>query len=229
MTAPPIDGGAVPYDAIVFDNDGVLTTPTDRERMREAARGAFAAVGVTDPPAEYVADFATGLTAERLETIAADLDVDAPTLWYWRDRESTLVQRAAARAGEKRPYDDVDALAALDRPLGVVSSNQHPTVEFLLEHFGLGEHFDTCYGREATVTSLRRKKPNPHYIRRALADLDADDALYVGDSEHDVTAAENAGMDAVFVRRPHNADLSLSVAPDHVIESLGALGDLAAE
>lgn len=205
-----------------------MTTPTDRERMREAAREAFAAVGVTDPPAVYVDDFAAGPTAERLETVAADLGVDAPTLWYWRDRESTLVQRAAARAGEKRPYDDVDALAALDRPLGIVSSNQHPTVEFLLDHFDLGEHFDTHYGREATVTSLRRKKPNPHYIRRALADLDADDALYVGDSEHDVTAARNAGVDAAFVRRPHNADLSLSVDPDHEIESLGALSDLEA-
>jgi len=218
----------VPYDAIVFDNDGVLTTPTDRERMREAAREAFAAVGVADPPAEYVADFAAGPTAERLETVAADLDVDPATLWYWRDRESTLVQQAAVRAGEKHPYDDVDTLAGLDRPLGIVSSNQHPTVEFLLDHFDLREHFDTHYGREATVTSLRRKKPDPHYIRQALADLDAEDALYVGDSEHDVTAAYNAGMDAAFLRRPHNADLSLSVAPEHEIEGLGALADLLA-
>ena len=54
-----------------------------------------------------------------------------------------------------------------------------------------------------TVESLERKKPNTHYVERALSDLDADAALYVGDSESDVVAADRAGLDSAFVRRPH--------------------------
>jgi beta-phosphoglucomutase-like phosphatase (HAD superfamily) len=38
------------YDAIVFDNDGVLTELTDRDVLREAIQDAFDAAGVPDPP-----------------------------------------------------------------------------------------------------------------------------------------------------------------------------------
>ncbi len=67
------------------------------------------------------------------------------------------------------------------------------------------------------------KKPDPHFLERALADLEADSALYVGDSEHDVIAAHRAGIDSAFVRRRHCRDDELSVTPTYDIETLSAL------
>lgn len=74
-----------------------------------------------------------------------------------------------------------------------------------------------------TVESLRRKKPEPYYLDRALDELGAETALYVGDSEHDVVAAHEAGIEAAFLRREHNATASLSVTPEYELAGLGAL------
>ena len=38
-----------PYDAVLFDNDGVLVEPPAPETQRAAIREAFLAVGVDDP------------------------------------------------------------------------------------------------------------------------------------------------------------------------------------
>ena len=97
--------------------------------------------------------------------------------------------------------------------MGIVSSNQQETVDFLLEHFDLASLFDTAYGRSPTIESLSLRKLDPHYLERALVDLDADSALFVGDNESDITAAENASIDSAFIRRSHRHDWELNVCP----------------
>ena len=119
-------------------------------------------------------------------------------------------QLDAFRAGTRDRYDDVAAIADLSQDCGIVSNNHHSTVAFVLDFFDLRSSFDTHYGREKTVDSLRRKKPNPHYLDRALADLDAASALYIGDSESDVIVARRAGIDSVLVRRSHCRDVDLA-------------------
>jgi phosphoglycolate phosphatase-like HAD superfamily hydrolase len=217
------------YEALLFDNDGVLTVPTDRELMRSAVRTAFANVGVAAPDEAHIDDLLAGVDPDWLAETCAGYGVDPVDFWYERDRAAFLAQREAVRAGEKPAYDDVTALADLDVPLGVVSSNQQLTVEFLLDHHGLADAFDTHYGREPTLESLRRKKPEPYYLERALDDLAVDGpALYVGDRASDIAAATNAGLDSAFVRRPHTADTALPVAPTHEIETLADLPALVA-
>jgi phosphoglycolate phosphatase len=71
------------------------------------------------------------------------------------------------------------------------------------------------------------KKPNPHYLKRALADLEAESALYVGDSESDVIAANRAGMDSVFVRRQHCCDVELTVHPTYDVNDLHDVATIA--
>jgi len=62
-----------------------------------------------------------------------------------------------------------------------------------LDFFDLRPLFDTYYSREKTVSSLRVKKPSSYHVERALADLDDESTLYVGDSESDVIAAHACG------------------------------------
>ncbi|WP_132061327.1 HAD family hydrolase [Halorussus amylolyticus] len=215
------------YDAILFDNDGVLVEPPSSERLREAARSAFRAVGVADPDRGHVEDVMYGVTPDLLREVCGAYDIDPTDFWTARDRHASRAQQEAFRDGNRSSYADVAALADLDHDFGVVSSNQHATIEFILDFFEFGDLFDTHYGRELSVESVRRKKPNPHYLERALADLGAESALYVGDSESDVEAARRAGLDSAFVRRDHREDLTFSVEPTYEVADLWSVAEIA--
>jgi HAD superfamily hydrolase (TIGR01549 family) len=214
------------YDAVLFDHDGVLVDLTSVATHREGAREAFAAVGVDDPAPEDVDALSIGVTQELLADVCERYAVDPTVFWYHRDTVTAHGQYEEMRAGEKAPYDDLGMLADLEVPLGVVSSNQRTTVAFSLAYFDLKRHFETVEARDPTVTSLGRKKPAPYYVERALDALDATDALFVGDSESDLLAADRAGIDSVFVRRPHRADADLSTQPEYEIEGLDELPSL---
>ncbi|WP_137284903.1 HAD family hydrolase [Halorussus salinisoli] len=211
------------YDTVVFDNDGVLVGRTSFDVLREATQETFEQFGVTDLDPDHVDDMTVGATPSRVADVCDEYDLDPERFWRALDRTSSRAQQQEARAGRKTPYDDIHTLADLDTSMGIVSSNQQETVDFLLDHFDVSHMFDTAYGREATIESLDRRKPNSHYIDRALADLDADSALFVGDNESDIRAAENAGIDSAFIRRPHRRDWELNVWPTWDIECLDDL------
>jgi HAD superfamily hydrolase (TIGR01549 family) len=213
----------VTYDTVVFDNDGVLVGRTSFDVLREATQDTFEQFGVTDPDPDHVEDMTIGATPRQVNDICTTYDLHPDTFWRARDDTMSRAQQEEARAGRKTFYDDVDTLADLDAAMGIVSSNQQATVDFLLDHFDVGHHFGAAYGREATIESLDRRKPNSHYIDRALSDLDADSALFVGDNESDIRAAENAGIDSAFIRRPHRTDWELNVWPTWDIDCLDDL------
>lgn len=209
----------------MFDMDGVLLTMTEGSVIDRAAREAFAAFGV-DPPDEAVEPFARS-DADGFAAACEPFDLDPDAVWSAREWAACWLQAGEMDAGRKRPYDDVaDALAAIDAPLGLVSNNQHHTVGYALDRFGLDGVFETAYGRGHTVEALRRRKPDPHYLDRALSDLETRDALYVGDSGVDVEAATRAGVDSAFVRRDHRTDYRLRAEPDYEVPDLAALVDL---
>ncbi|WP_226479875.1 HAD family hydrolase [Natrinema amylolyticum] len=213
------DRWAGDYDAVVFDNDGVLVAPTEREVLVDAVMDSFRAFGV-----EIDRAFARRTVAEDTVPIEAAREhgLDPEAFWHHRELTASLAQQTHVRDGGKQVYDDVAALGQLDLPLGIVSNNQHATVEFLLAHYDL-DGFRTAYGRQPTLADAARRKPESDYLERALADLDANEALYVGDSEKDIVAARRAGIDSVFLRRDHVADVVLSVEPTAEVPDLQTL------
>jgi len=214
------------YDAVLFDHDGVLVEVTTQATHLDGARRAFEAVGVDDPDEDDVETLSIGVTPDQLHEVCERYSVDPTVFWYHRDQITADGQYEEMRAGQKTPYSDLGALADLPVPLGVVSSNQRTTVAFSLAYFDMERHFETMEARDPTVDSLHRKKPNPHYVERALDDLNATDALFVGDSESDVVAAERAGIESAFIRRPHRAETDLSVTPDYEIDGLAEIPEL---
>ena len=211
------------YDAIIFDSDGVLVEPPAHETQLGAMRDAFREVGVEEVNEGHLTGLMSGVTADGLHEICAAYGLDPAEFWDARERIDERSQFDAFRAGSRNTYDDVSVIADLPPNRGVVSNNHHSTIEFKLDFFGLGHLFDTYYGREMTIESLSLKKPNTHYIERALVDLDAESALYVGDSESDVVAAHRAGLDSAFVRRDHCRDVALSEEPTYEVETLCGL------
>jgi phosphoglycolate phosphatase len=213
------------YDAVLFDNDGVLVKPPKRELLREATVSAFEEFDV-DPADEHLNEVTHSATPDGFRQVCEEYGFDPETFWKARDSAASEMQLREIRAGRTTTYDDIDALSEFDSPLGLVSSNQQATVEFMLDYFDLEHHFETYYGRPPTVEGIRRKKPNPHFLELALADLGVEDALFIGDSESDVVAAHNADIDSAFIRRPHRIDYDLSVDPTYEIEGLPEIFDI---
>ncbi|MES3160357.1 MAG: HAD-IA family hydrolase [Halorubrum sp.] len=214
------------YDTVVFDNDGVLVGRTRFDVLRDATRNAFEECGVDDPDPDDVERMTIGATPGSVGTVCQTYGLDPGSFWRTRDDVVSRAQQREARQGRKTPYDDLDTLGDLDVKMGIVSSNQQATVDFLIDHFDGFEGFGTAYGREPTIHSLQLRKPNPHYLEQALGDLDADSALFVGDNESDIKAAENAGIDSAFIRRPHRRNWELNVWPTWEIDSLDDLFDV---
>ena len=215
----------MPYDSLLLDHDGVIVTLGDETALVDAARTSLLDAGIDDPPADAVDTLSLAVADDELRAVSERYGLDPERLWRYRDDRVDEALRAETTAGRKAPYDDVDALADLDAPTGIVSNNQTRIVEFVLDHYDLAHHFGTVRARSPTRESLTRKKPRPTFLEEAMTDLSVSNPLYVGDSESDVVAGQRAGLDVAFLRRDHNADRSLAVDPTYEV---GGLDDVAA-
>lgn len=214
------------YEAAVLDYDGVLVEPADRALLVAASRTAFRAHGAA---ADGVAEeLATSVDPDRLVSVCETRGLDPSALWATRDRLYSEAQLAAADAGGKPPYPDQGAVREVDAPMAVVTSNQQRTVDALLERDGLTDRFEAVFGRDPTLQDLRRKKPSPHFVERALDAVGSTDAVMVGDSASDVQAAHAAGVDAAYLHRPHRDGDDPGVDPEHELDSLRDLPALLA-
>ncbi|WP_331236139.1 HAD family hydrolase [Natronorarus salvus] len=216
------------YEAVVFDMDGVLVEGwgTHPAVYREAADQALSELGAEAVDGQLKT---LGETAYSETTAGAcrDLGVDPEAFWERREHHASRLANDRLDRGERSLYDDVNTLTTLAEslPLGVVSNNRHETVRFVVESL-LPAPISAYRGRDPTVEGYRRRKPDTHYLNAVLRELDAEDALYVGDRETDVEVAAGAGIDSAFVRRTHNTDSTLARSPTHEIEGLDALVDV---
>lgn len=109
----------------------------------------------------------------------------------------------AAHSLEKtRPYEGIpallDALHASGRKVGIVSNKFDAAVKAISAHF-FGDTVSVAIGEDEAHGV--RKKPAPDAVFHALSLLgaDAEDAVYIGDSEVDLQTARNAGIDCISV------------------------------
>ncbi|WP_302081739.1 HAD family hydrolase [Salinibaculum rarum] len=210
------------YDAIIFDNDGVLVTPTDRRLWHRASQLAFHDLGVTDVADTHL-DRLDGYSLSGLVRTCERYGVNSDEFWQRREAHAARAQRHEIRAGRKHAYDDVDILQGIDPSVGIVSNNQQETIDFLVDHFGFDDAVETQYGREPSLDGLVRMKPNSHYLHRAIRDPDATNPLYVGDSGVDMAAAADLGIDSAFVRRPHRTNYDPRPTATYELSSLADL------
>jgi pyrophosphatase PpaX len=201
--------------AVLFDLDGTLIDTI--ELLLSSARHAFDGWHRRQPTEEeWVAGIGTPLV-EQLRAYAAD-DAEVGLLL---DRYRAFQREHHDRL--TRCYDDVPgvvaALAERRHPLAVVTSKATPIANQSLAFVGLDRYFPVVVGFDDTT----RHKPDPEPVRHALGRLGvgADQAVFVGDSPHDIHAGKAAGVVTVAALwGPFRRETLAVASPDHFIECL---------
>lgn len=119
----------------------------------------------------------------------------------------------------------LDYLQSAGYPLGCVTNKAAAFTEPLLKDLGVFNYFALVVSGD----TLPRKKPDPLPLQHAAAffKVAPADALMVGDSTNDVTAARAAGFQVVCVPYGYNHGEDIRNArPDAVIDTLLALRGL---
>lgn len=175
---------------ILFDLDGTLLDTLDD--LYNAVNHTMAQFGCPKRTREEVRRF-VGNGVDHLIRLSLPGKADDP------DFETVCSAYRSyynAHAQDKTaPYPGIlEALAKLsaEYPIAVVSNKPDVAVKLLCR-----DYFGPVYalGQRSDIP----RKPAPDMIRRAMADLGVDACIYVGDSEVDILAANNASVPCLSV------------------------------
>ncbi len=113
--------------------------------------------------------------------------------------EQTLSAHSRVRAGM---VELLEALYSLGLPTALLTNNHRVATEMALHKHGLA--FALVLTREDAPP-----KPSPALLQRALEHfgLQPHQALYIGDSEGDLQAAQTIDLPAWFLATPHNSTM----------------------
>lgn len=209
--------GRPALQAVLFDFDGVLID--SEPLMRFAFESSYRALGLPGaPPTESYLEHMGESFPRIMQHLGLPLALWEPYRELCRTHLDlvTLFSQAPAL---------LERLHARGLRLAVVTGKDRARTLESLEHFGLRRFF------QAVVASdeLRRPKPDPEGVRRALELLACPPsaALMVGDAVADVLCAQRAGVLAVAVTWGTKPERVQTLCrPDHVVHDWAALETL---
>lgn len=196
--------------AILFDLDGTLLDTI--ELLLGSMRHAFAEHPGRRPTTdEWIAGIGTPLRTQLREFLDSDGEVEQVVARY-RSYQQAHHDRLM------RCYDDVTAtlekLHARSHPLGVVTSKMNDLMNRGLERVGIARLITVAVGCD----SCARHKPDPEPVLVALQQLgyQPHEAMFVGDSPHDMKAGRAAGVTTIAALwGPFTRDDLAPTEPDH--------------
>jgi phosphoglycolate phosphatase len=192
-------------DTVIFDLDGTLLDTL--EDLTDSVNYAMEQYGLTEHTTEEVRGFVGNGVAKLIER-AIPQGIDNPRYGQILD---TFKQHYAQHCEDKtKAYDGIlDMLAQLHRKgfrMAVVSNKFDGAVKKLIDRY-FGQYISVAIGESAEV----RKKPAPDTVYQALRELsaNAENAVYVGDSDVDMQTAANVPMICVSVTWGFRTDKQL--------------------
>lgn len=154
-----------------------------------------------------------------------------------KDTLESLINEALMASNSITPtvqlYESLfEALVLLkqrEKRLGVVTTSTHSVIDRLLAKHGLGQLFDAVVCGD----NVLHQKPHAEPIEKAISALSAikSRTVMVGDSDKDIIAARNAGIDSILFYPPeharfHDIKYLMSLKPTYVLESFREIGRL---
>ncbi|HST59517.1 MAG TPA: HAD-IA family hydrolase [Longimicrobium sp.] len=173
--------------AVLYDFDGTLADSTELI-MRSYRHTMATHLGQVPPDEDWLSGF--GMTLEtQLNRFARHPDEALAMLDTYRDFQDTIHDELL------RPFPGAaETVAELERRgylLAIVTSKHRRSAMRGMELCGIVSHFDVI----VTPEDVREPKPHPEPVLFALEKLGVrpEEALFVGDSPHDIAAGKAAG------------------------------------
>lgn len=184
------------YKAILFDLDGTLTD--SGEGITKSVQYALEKLGKPEPDLQKLRVFVGPPLMEQFMHYADLSEADGrKAVELYRERY------LPTGIYENEVYPGVEEmLAGLKKRgylLGVASSKPEKLVLQVLEHFGLTHYFDEIAGSEMNGNRTKKSEVIEEVLRRFHLENHRDQVILVGDKEHDVFGARQAGLDCVAV------------------------------
>ncbi len=210
----------MPQSALLFDLDGTLVDTL--ELLLESMRHAFEEHPHPPSTEDWIAGIGTPL-ATQLEVYARDKS-DLQRLAE-RYRSYQRLNHDRLTRAYKGVVEVVATLHGRGHPMAVVTSKANDIANRTVRHVGLAPYLPLIVGVESTT----RHKPDPEPVAFALGGLgvSADNALFVGDSPHDIAAGASAGVTTVAalwgIFRP---EVLRAAGPYYELEDISGLPEL---
>lgn len=217
-THPALEG----IRLVVFDLDGTLIDSVPD--LAAAVDGALRDMALPEVGEAAVRDWVGNgsrkLVERALHAVGAqDMELEAAHETFLRHYQQAPCQLTYVYPGVR---DALEALAARDMMLGLVTNKPTAFIAPILECLGLSQYFVVMLGGDALPT----KKPDPAPLLHLAERLEVvpSACLMVGDSRHDVEAGRRAGFRTLAVPYGYNHGEPVSASePDVMVESLGEL------
>lgn len=131
---------------------------------------------------------------------------------------------------ENRPYDGIKELLADLRDSGkvllVATSKLEKFAGEVLKHFGMYDYFDAVAGSSVDGTRMKKGEIITYALESAGVD-ERESAIMVGDREHDILGAKEAGIDSLGVLYGYGSREELVMAgADFLAENVGAVAEI---
>ncbi len=184
------------YKAILFDLDGTLTE--SGEGIIKSVQYALEKIGKPEPDGEKLRVFVGPPLLEQFMKYAQiDEETARQAVTLYRERYSVT------GIFENRVYDGIpevlEKLKGKGYALAVASSKPEYFVEKVLAHFDLASYFDVVVGSEMNGGRTKKADVIEETLKRLELEKHRDQVIMVGDKEHDVLGARQAGISCVAV------------------------------
>jgi phosphoglycolate phosphatase len=203
--------GTIRSKIVLFDLDGTIIDST--VAILESFEAAYASFGLEVPSAEKI----KALIGLPLDVMFVKLGVDeAEAMAYvkaYKEHYRTIhTLKTVLLPHAKEAIEFAHGYARL----GIVTTKTSEYSRILLEHFDLMQYFDVLIGRE----DVEHPKPDPEPVLKALEALGlrfGQVAYFVGDTDVDMLAAEEAEIGCVGVLSGYMTKEELSSSADFIV------------
>lgn len=205
------------YKAVLFDLDGTLTE--SGEGITRSVQYALEKIGKPEPDLEKLRVFVGPPLLEQFMKYAGlDEETGREAVAFYRERYNVT------GIYENRVYPGIpEALEELRRRgylLAVASSKPEHYVKQILDYFHLTEYFREIVGSEMNGTRTKKSQVIEEALRRLKLTEHREQVLMIGDKEHDVFGAREAGVECVAVSYGYGSMEELrSAGPLQIVNS----------
>ncbi|MDQ2889975.1 MAG: HAD-IA family hydrolase [Gemmatimonadota bacterium] len=204
--------------AVLFDLDGTLIDSIGL--LLASVRHAFEGFNGRAPTeTEWVAGIGTPLGKQLRQFCESEQQLDAVTLRYRTFQRAAHDRLTSAFPGT---LETLGSLAAAGHPMGIVTSKSNEMMHRALDLTRIAPYMTSAIGCDSCTIH----KPEPFPVLMALQELgyDATEAVFVGDSPHDVNAGNAAGVVSVAALwGPFTREQLAPANPAHYLDDISAL------